>query len=61
MGFQRETFARPLRWLRCFAIGAAALAAVHGALAQQTLVINTDRSGAGQKAAFNKIVSDFEA
>ncbi|RYH21551.1 MAG: extracellular solute-binding protein, partial [Alcaligenaceae bacterium] len=32
------------------------------ALAQQnTLVINTDRSGVGQKAAFNNIVSDFEA
>jgi multiple sugar transport system substrate-binding protein len=32
------------------------------ALAQsQSLVINTDRSGVGQKAAFNKIVADFEA
>jgi multiple sugar transport system substrate-binding protein len=29
--------------------------------ADETLVINTDRSGAGQKAAMNKIVADFEA
>lgn len=60
MGFDSESFA-PLRWLRRLAVGAAALAVVHGALAQQDLVINTDRSGTGQKAAFNKIVSDFEA
>ncbi|MDR6951538.1 multiple sugar transport system substrate-binding protein [Ancylobacter sp. 3268] len=31
------------------------------ASAQETLVINTDRSGAGQKAAMNKIAADFEA
>jgi len=31
------------------------------AVAQETLVINTDRSGAGQKAAMNKIAADFEA
>lgn len=62
MGFHSESsLAQPLRWLRRVAAGAAALALVHGALAQQNLVINTDRSGTGQKAAFNKIVSDFEA
>lgn len=62
MGSQPEsTFATPLRWLRRLAVGAAAFAAVHAAMAQQTLVINTDRSGTGQKAAFNKIVADFEA
>jgi multiple sugar transport system substrate-binding protein len=61
MGFQTESFARPLRWLRSLAVGAAVLTIAHGALAQQALVINTDRSGTGQKAAFNKIVSDFEA
>ncbi|MDF2994995.1 MAG: carbohydrate transporter substrate-binding protein family [Xanthobacteraceae bacterium] len=31
------------------------------AIAQETLVINTDRSGPGQKAAMNKIAADFEA
>jgi multiple sugar transport system substrate-binding protein len=61
MIFQTKVFARPLRWLRSLAVGAAVLTIAHGALAQQTLVINTDRSGTGQKAAFNKIVSDFEA
>lgn len=61
MGFQTEVFARPLRWLRGLAVGTAVLTIAHGALAQQALVINTDRSGNGQKAAFNKIVSDFEA
>lgn len=53
--------AKPLAWLRNMALGAAAVLAMHGAMAQQTLVINTDRSGTGQKAALNKIVSDFEA
>lgn len=44
------------------ALGIAATAHAPIALAQQqTLVINTDRSGTGQKAAFNKIVADFEA
>ena len=61
MRFKTKVFARPLRWLRSLAVGAAVLTIAHGALAQQTLVINTDRSGTGQKAAFNKIVSDFEA
>lgn len=62
MGFHSESsLAQPLRWMRRLAAGAAALAVMHGALAQQDLVINTDRSGNGQKAAFNKIVSDFEA
>ncbi|SMF89414.1 carbohydrate ABC transporter substrate-binding protein, CUT1 family [Azospirillum oryzae] len=28
---------------------------------EQTLVVNSDRSGAGQKAAMNKIAADFEA
>lgn len=42
---------------------AAMLAGLAGpALAQsQTLTINTDRSGAGQKAAMTKIAADFEA
>ena len=61
MRFKTKVFTRPLRWLRSLAVGAAVLTIAHGALAQQTLVINTDRSGTGQKAAFNKIVSDFEA
>lgn len=62
MGLHPETRASgPLRWLRRLTVGAAMLAAAHGVLAQQALVINTDRSGTGQKAAFNKIVSDFEA
>ncbi|BCM81677.1 ABC transporter substrate-binding protein [Methylobacterium indicum] len=38
------------------------LAGSHSATAQsQTLTINTDRSGAGQKAAMTKIASEFEA
>lgn len=61
MRFKTKVIARPLRWLRSLAVGAAVLTIAHGAFAQQTLVINTDRSGTGQKAAFNKIVSDFEA
>ncbi|MBC5765619.1 ABC transporter substrate-binding protein [Ramlibacter albus] len=61
MGFHRESFARPLGWLRHLAVGTAMLASAHAAFAQQALVINTDRSGTGQKAAFNKIVADFEA
>jgi multiple sugar transport system substrate-binding protein len=49
------------------AVGAMVLAAAvagfaSGAAAQtQTLTINTDRSGAGQKAAMTKIAADFEA
>lgn len=54
---------------RALLMGAGALALACGLLhpfatpaaAQETLVINTDRSGAGQKAAMNKIVADFEA
>lgn len=61
MGFPSESLAKPLLWLRHLAVGAALVASAQAALAQQTLVINTDRSGTGQKAAFNKIVSDFEA
>lgn len=53
--------AKPLAWLRNMTLGVAAMLAMQGAMAQQSLVINTDRSGTGQKAAFNKIVSDFEA
>ncbi|MDF2463751.1 MAG: putative ABC-type sugar transport system, periplasmic component [Ramlibacter sp.] len=52
---------KPLAWLRNMALGAAAVLVMHGAMAQQSLVINTDRSGTGQKAALNKIVGDFEA
>lgn len=61
MRFESKPLARPMRWLRHLTVGAVALAALASAHAQQTLVINTDRSGTGQKAAFNKIVSDFEA
>lgn len=61
MRIEPESLARPLRWLRGLALGVAALVGAHGVMAQQTLVINSDRSGTGQKAAFNKIVSDFEA
>ncbi len=61
MRFESKPLARPMRWLRQFTIGAFALAALASSHGQQTLVINTDRSGTGQKAAFNKIVSDFEA
>jgi len=44
------------------ALVAVAAGTLSGAAAQtQTLTINTDRSGAGQKAAMTKIAADFEA
>lgn len=49
-----------IKILKCVAAGVGGFVAMQSALAQQTLVINSDRSGTGQKAAFNKIVSDFE-
>lgn len=48
-----------------FAVAALAFTALTAwqpsARAAETLVINTDRSGAGQKEAMNKIAADFEA
>lgn len=61
MNFDTESPFRPLRRMRHLAIGVGLLAFAHIASAQQTLTINTDRSGTGQKAAFNKIAGDFEA
>jgi len=57
--FERDSSIR--RWLVGMALASSALLTAGQAQAQQTLTINTDRSGAGQKAAFNKIVADFEA
>lgn len=59
-------FAMPKRGLSRRAVAAALATLLAGlggtASAQtQTLTINTDRSGAGQKAAMTKIAADFEA
>jgi multiple sugar transport system substrate-binding protein len=57
-GLGRRTVVRSL-------LGGVMLAAVAAlpftAASAETLVINTDRSGAGQKEAMNKIAADFEA
>lgn len=48
-------------WLMGTALATSAMFCSMQAHADQTLTINTDRSGTGQKNAFNKIVADFEA
>jgi multiple sugar transport system substrate-binding protein len=48
-------------WLVGAALASSSLLCAGPVQAEQTLTINTDRSGTGQKAAFNKIVADFEA
>lgn len=57
-----NTIQRPTRRAAVSFIAGILSFGLGSAMAQsQTLTINTDRSGAGQKAAMNKIVADFEA
>lgn len=57
--FERSSSIR--RWLVGMTLASSAMLAAGQVQAHQTLTINTDRSGTGQKTAFNKIVADFEA